>query len=127
MLILILTYTVNCIIIYMQLLLFFQDVCNSTGAKIKVNFFNEESQEEAQWFIAMETSMSTRSLLESIREPWEAAFGVGMEIVQADFDEGSQVMYLQLVLVSPELPWFLKGMFIYKVQIFVCTYTCNSF
>lgn len=34
-------------------------------------------------------------------------------------------MYLQLVLVSPELPWFLKGMFIYKVQIFVCTY--NSF
>lgn len=68
---------------------FFQDVCNSTGAKIKVNFFNEESQEEAQWFIAMETSMSTRSLLESIRQPWEAAFGVGMEIVQADFDEGS--------------------------------------
>lgn len=65
------------------------EVCNSTGAKIKVNFFNEESQEEAQWFIAMETSMSTRSLLESIREPWEAAFGVEMEIVQADFDEGS--------------------------------------
>lgn len=33
--------------------------------------------------------MSTRSLLESIREPWEAAFGVEMEIVQADFDEGA--------------------------------------
>uniref|UniRef100_K1QWS0 Serine/threonine kinase 11-interacting protein n=1 Tax=Magallana gigas TaxID=29159 RepID=K1QWS0_MAGGI len=65
------------------------EVCSSTGAKIKVNFFNEESQEEAQWFIAMETSMSTRSLLESIREPWEAAFEVGMVIVQSDFDEGS--------------------------------------
>lgn len=68
---------------------FFQEVCSSTGAKIKVNFFNEESQEEAQWFIAMKTSMSTRSFLESIREPWEAAFEVGMVIVQSDFDEGS--------------------------------------
>lgn len=33
--------------------------------------------------------MSTRSFLESIREPWEAAFEVGMVIVQSDFDEGS--------------------------------------
>ncbi|XP_078333098.1 serine/threonine-protein kinase 11-interacting protein-like isoform X2 [Crassostrea virginica] len=63
------------------------EVCQSTGAKIKVNFFNEESQEEAQWFIAMETSMSTTSLLKSVCEPWKAAFGVDMEITPTDFEE----------------------------------------
>ncbi|XP_061177845.1 serine/threonine-protein kinase 11-interacting protein-like isoform X2 [Saccostrea echinata] len=65
------------------------EVCQSTGAKVKINFFNEESQEEAQWFIAMETSISTRSLLDSIREPWEAAFGVEMEIIPTEFEEVS--------------------------------------
>lgn len=71
----------------MQLFFFLQEVCQSTGAKIKVNFFNEESQEEAQWFIAMETSMSTTSLLKSVCEPWKAAFGVDMEITPTDFEE----------------------------------------
>lgn len=36
-------------------------------------------------------------------------------------------MYLQLVLVSPELPWFLQGMFIFiNYKNSLCTYNYFS-
>ncbi|KAL5009658.1 hypothetical protein ScPMuIL_011963 [Solemya velum] len=61
------------------------EVNEENPKQLRLIFFNEESQEEASWHIAMETVSGVSSLVESVRGPWEAEFGVELDVMPVVF------------------------------------------
>ena len=53
--------------------------------KLRLAFFNEESGDETCWLITMETLSGVTALVESLRKPWEEAFGVRLDVDACHF------------------------------------------
>ncbi|CAC5369450.1 unnamed protein product [Mytilus coruscus] len=56
------------------------ETCENDTTQIRLTFFNEESQQEVSWRIAMATDSTVLSLVNAIREPWENEFGVDLDV-----------------------------------------------
>ena len=66
----------------LSLLLFclFQDLYKTIPTEAALRFVDECSQDETVWRVAMETKPSLLSLVSSISQPWEAEFGVDLQV-----------------------------------------------
>nr|KAG5696579.1 hypothetical protein BaRGS_030447 [Batillaria attramentaria] len=53
---------------------------------MRITFFNESSGEETNWLITMEIEKSIVGLIDAIRQPWEEAFGVEMDVETEEFE-----------------------------------------
>ena len=53
-----------------------------------VTFFNETTGDETQWIVTMETDKGVKDMVDALREPWEEAFGVDMDVELCEFDTG---------------------------------------
>ncbi|XP_013419864.1 uncharacterized protein LOC106180429 isoform X1 [Lingula anatina] len=51
-----------------------------TGNKVTLHFLNEETNEETDWHIAMETTTAVQSLIRAIKLPWEHQMCVELEV-----------------------------------------------
>ena len=58
----------------------FQDVTYGSVKDVTFHFLDETRGEDCQWKIAMETANARQCLVESVRELWEAEFGVELQI-----------------------------------------------
>lgn len=59
---------------------------SSNKRMVKITFFNETSGEETQWLITMEIEKGIVGMIEAIRQPWEDAFGVQMDIESENYE-----------------------------------------
>jgi len=46
----------------------------------KFSFYNEDTEEETEWHIAMETERSLQSVISALREPWKRLFSVDLPV-----------------------------------------------
>ncbi|CAG2185846.1 unnamed protein product [Mytilus edulis] len=61
------------------------ETCEDDTTQIRLTFFNEESQQEVCWHIAMTTDSGVLSLINAVREPWKNAFGVDLDVTPVSF------------------------------------------
>lgn len=71
-------------------MILFQEFNEYNPKELRLSFFNEGSEEKVIWVIAMETTQGVKSLVDAIREPWENAFGVSLDVTPVSFSEGEQ-------------------------------------
>ncbi|XP_041372352.1 serine/threonine-protein kinase 11-interacting protein-like [Gigantopelta aegis] len=63
------------------------EISTEEKTRMRITFFNEKSGDETCWQITMESSNGTQALVDAIREPWETAFGVDLDVAMVTFDE----------------------------------------
>ena len=57
-----------------------QDLQGEDSNQITFLFSDETSGEECKWAVAMETENARQSLVHTVKELWEAEFGVDLQI-----------------------------------------------
>ncbi|XP_052804565.1 uncharacterized protein LOC128234391 [Mya arenaria] len=57
--------------------------------ELKVTFFETSDTDngKSEWLISLETGSGVKSLVDSIRDPWESEFGVSLDITSTSFSE----------------------------------------
>ncbi|CAH1775432.1 unnamed protein product [Owenia fusiformis] len=67
------------------------DIYEDDTTQLSIVFFNEENDEECSWHIVMETASSLDTLLTSICKPWEAEFGVELQVNKQESVQGQEL------------------------------------
>jgi len=57
--------------------------------ELKITFLEttESENDMSTWLVAMETVKGVKSLVDSIRDPWEQEFGISLDITSTSFTE----------------------------------------
>ena len=64
----------------------FQEKHEEDQHRLRITFFNESSGDETQWLVTMETETGVMAMVEAVRDPWEEAFGVEMDVEVSAFE-----------------------------------------
>ena len=64
-----------------------QNLYRGSQGDLSISFFSESSEEECKWDIVLETERSLERLVSAIKEPWEAEFGVDLQVNLVDSTE----------------------------------------
>ena len=64
----------------------FQEKHEEDKCRLRITFFNESSGDETQWLVTMETEAGVTALVEAVRDPWEEAYGVEMDVEVSAFE-----------------------------------------
>ncbi|CAH1241868.1 STK11IP [Branchiostoma lanceolatum] len=56
------------------------NVYEDAPCNLSLDFLNEDTSEESSWHLLTETPESTEALVSAVKEPWEAMFGVDLQL-----------------------------------------------
>ncbi len=57
-----------------------QDLYQTAPCEASLRFLDEATNEESAWRVAMETEEALAALVGALQQPWEAQFGVELQI-----------------------------------------------